>query len=117
MGGHIGDQPYEFFIRLYRAVRSSLRLPTPFTRVMVRESPQSLRLHMRGCGNGNIWADIEFSCPRVMYLHQGWKTFACAYSLTEGHVLHFKLMDNSLLSITVLRELRNLLRVLRGEFH
>ena len=87
-GGHIGDQPYEFFIRLYRPVRSRVRLPTPFARVMEEEAPRSLRLHMRGCGNGSIWADVDFPRPHVMYLRQGWKTFEHAHSLSEESVLH-----------------------------
>ena len=36
-----------------------------------------------------------------MYLHRGWKTFARAHSLSEGHVLQFKLMENGLLSVKV----------------
>ena len=36
-----------------------------------------------------------------MYLLRGWKTFADAHSLSEGHVLQFKLMENSLFSVKV----------------
>ena len=36
-----------------------------------------------------------------MYLRRGWKTFARAHSLSEGHVLQFKLMENGLLSVKV----------------
>ena len=38
-----------------------------------------------------------------MYLRQGWKTFACAHSLSEGHVLHCNLMESVLLSVKVFR--------------
>ena len=80
---------------------SRLRLPTPFAQVMEQDPPQALRLHMRSCGNDNMWADVDFPPPHVMYLHQGWKTFAHAHSLSEGHVLHFKLMERGLLSVKV----------------
>ena len=56
---------------------------------------------MRGCGNGNMRVDVDFPAPHVMYLRCGWKTFARAHSLSEGLVLHFKLMENDLLSVKV----------------
>ena len=45
--------------------------------------------------------DVEFPAPHVMLLRRGWKTFARAHSLAEGHILHFKLMNAYLLSINV----------------
>ena len=69
---------------------------------------------MRGCGNGSMWVDVDFPAPHVMYLRRGWKTFARAHSLSEGLVLHFKLMENGLLSVK-LWALGNSLKVLRGE--
>ena len=36
-----------------------------------------------------------------MYLRRGWKTFARAHSLSEGLILHFKLMENGLLSVKI----------------
>ena len=56
---------------------------------------------MRGCGNGGMWVDVDFPAPHVVYLRCGWKTFARAHSLSEGHVLQFKLMENSLFSVKV----------------
>ena len=35
--GHVGDQPLEFVIRLYRISHGCLRLSTPFSRVMELE--------------------------------------------------------------------------------
>ena len=102
MGGHVGDQPREFFIRLRRPPRRRLRLPAPFAREMERDPPQSLRLHMRGCGNGGTRVDVDFPAPPVMYLRRGWKTFARIHSLTAGLVLYFKLMEDGLLSVKVL---------------
>ena len=101
---HVGDQPREFFIRLRWPPRRRLRLPAPFSREMERDRPQSLRLHMRGCGNGGTWVDVDFPTPRVMYLRRGWKTFARIHSLTAGLVLYFKLMEDGLLSVKVFRE-------------
>jgi hypothetical protein len=45
--------------------------------------------------------DVDFPAPHVMYFCRGWKTFACAHSLSEGHVLHFKLMEDGFLSVKV----------------
>ena len=56
---------------------------------------------MRGCGNGSIRVDVDFPAPHVMYFRRGWKTFARAHSLSEGHVLHFKLMEDGFLSVKV----------------
>ena len=68
---------------------------------MERDPPQTLRLHMRGCGNGGTRVDVDFPAPRVMYLRRGWKTFARIHSLTAGLVLYFKLMEDGLLSVKV----------------
>ena len=105
MEGHVRDQPREFVIRLHRTVRRRLHLPTPFAREMDLNPPQALRLHMRGWGNGSMRVDIDFPAPHVMYLRRGWKTFAHAHSLSEGLVLHFKLMENGLLSVKVFGDL------------
>ena len=72
---------------------------------MERDPPQSLRLHMRGCGNGGTRVDVDFPAPRVMYLRRGWKTFARIHSLTAGLVLYFKLMEDGLLSVKVFGDL------------
>ena len=101
MEGHVGDQPREFFIRLCRPPCRRICLPAPFAREMERDPPQSLRLHMRGCGNGGTRVDVDFLAPWVMYLRRGWKTFARIHSLTAGLVLYFKLMENGRLSVKV----------------
>ena len=101
MEGHVGDDPCDFSVRLRRPPRRRLRLPTPFAREMELDTPQALRLHMRGCGNSNIWDNVEFPAPHVMYFRRGWKTFAHVHSLMEGLTLHFKLMENGLLSVKI----------------
>ena len=85
--GHVGDQPQEFIIRLYKPLCGHLRLPTPFVREMDPKQPRALRLHMRGCGNGIMRVDVDFPTPHVMYLLRGWRTFAHAHSISEGHIL------------------------------
>ena len=72
---------------------------------MELDPPQTIRLHIRGCGNGGTWVDVDFPAPHVMYLRRGWKTFARVHSLTAGLVLYFKLMENGLLSIKVFGDL------------
>ena len=103
--GHVGDQPREFFIRLRWPPRRHLRLLAPFAREMERDPPQTLRLHMRGYGNGGTRVDVDFPAPRVMYPRRGWKTFARIHSLTAGLVLYFKLMEGGLLSVKVFGDL------------
>ena len=72
---------------------------------MELDPPQTLRLHMRGCGNDDTWVDVDFPAPHVMYLRRGWKTFARVHSLTSGLVLYFKLMEGGLLSVKVFGDL------------
>ena len=72
---------------------------------MELDPPQTLRLHMRGCGNGGTRVDVDFPAPHVMYLYCGWKTFARIHSLTAGLVLYFKLMEGGLLSVKVFGDL------------
>ena len=77
---------------------------------MELDPPQTLRLHMRGCGNGGTWDDVDFPAPHVMYLRRGWETFARVHSLTAGLILYFKLMENGLLSVKVFGRLGARLR-------
>ena len=101
MAVHIGDDPCEFFVKLRRAPRRRLRLPAPFASAMELDPPETLRLHMRGCGISGTRVRVVFPAPNVMYLDRGWKTFARIHSLMEGFTLHFKLMEGDLLSVKV----------------
>ncbi|KAM3272603.1 hypothetical protein ACQJBY_042613 [Aegilops geniculata] len=101
MEGHVGDQPLEFVITLHKPLRGHLRLPTPFVRAMELEQPRTSKLHMRGRGNGSMRVDVDFPAPHVMFFRRGWKTFARGHSLTEGHILHFNLMEANFLSVKV----------------
>ena len=65
------------------------------------DPPETLRLHMRGCGISGMRVRVAFPAPNMMYLDRGWKTFARIHSLTAGFTLHFKLMEGDLLSVKV----------------
>ena len=65
------------------------------------DQPPRLRLHMKGCCNGDMWVNTRFPTPHVMLLRQGWKTFACAHCLMKGHILYFKLLESDLLFVKV----------------
>ena len=88
-------------MRLYKPLRGRLRLPTFFAREMELDQLRTVRLDMRGCGDGSTRVDVDTPAPHVMYLRCGWKTFAHAHSFTEGHILHFKLMESGLLSVKI----------------
>ena len=87
---HIGDDPCEFFVKLRRVPRRRLRLPALFASAMELDPPETLRLHMRGCGISGTRVRIAFPAPNVMYLDRGWKTFARIHSLMEGDLLSVK---------------------------
>ena len=56
---------------------------------------------MKGCCHGDMWVNTRFPAPHVMLLCRGWKTFARAHCLMDGHVLCFKLAESDLLSVKV----------------
>ena len=60
-----------------------------------------LRLQVHGCGNGTVPVTIEQAGPRILYLGGGWKSFARAHNLWDGHVLHFKMMVDNLLTVKI----------------
>ena len=45
--------------------------------------------------------DVDLPAPHVMFFCRSWKTFAWAHNLSEGRVLHFKLMEADLLLVKV----------------
>ena len=99
--GHVGDTALEFILQLREPPRSRLRLPEAFARVLEVDQPPRLRLHMKGCCHGDMWVNTGFPAPQVMLLCRGWKTFAHAHCLMDGHVLCFKLAESDLLSVKV----------------
>ncbi|KAE8812639.1 L-ascorbate oxidase-like protein [Hordeum vulgare] len=60
-----------------------------------------LRLRVHGCGNGAGPVTVEQPGPRLLFLGRGWKSFARAHNLWDGHVLHLKMMADNLLSVKI----------------
>ncbi|KAE8791472.1 l-ascorbate oxidase-like protein [Hordeum vulgare] len=58
-----------------------------------------LWLRVHGCGNGAVSAAVEYPGPWLLFLSRGWKSFAHAHNLWDGHVLRFKMMADNLLSV------------------
>ena len=46
---------------------------------------------MDSCCNGPVQVTVETSNNGIMYLTRGWKSFARARCLGQGHLLHFRL--------------------------
>ncbi|KAE8808056.1 L-ascorbate oxidase-like protein [Hordeum vulgare] len=65
---------------------------------MEEEKPPTLWLWVHGCGNGAVPVVVEHPGPRLLFLDRGWKSFARAHNLWDGHVLRFKIMADNLLS-------------------
>ena len=82
--GHVRDTALEFILQLCEPLHSRLRLLEPFARVLEVDQPSRLRLHMKGCCNGDMWANVKFPVPHVMLLRRSWKTFARAHCLMKG---------------------------------
>ena len=91
----------EFVVKLHGPLRGHLRLPHPFARVMEIDKPPVLWLRAHGCCNGAARVDVEYLERRVMLLRHGWKTFARAHNLMDGHILCFKMMEADLLSVKI----------------
>ncbi|KAE8766539.1 hypothetical protein D1007_62215 [Hordeum vulgare] len=62
-----------------------------------------LWLQVHGCGNGTVPVTVEQPGPRLLFLRRGWKSFARARNLWDGHVLHFKMMVDNPLSVKITR--------------
>nr|XP_045087654.1 B3 domain-containing protein Os03g0212300-like [Aegilops tauschii subsp. strangulata] len=86
---------------LHGPPRSRLRLPEAFARVLQIDRLPRVRLHRKGCCHSDMWVNTRFLAPHVMLLRWGWKTFARAHCLMDGHVLCFKLAESDLLSTKV----------------
>ncbi|KAE8809937.1 L-ascorbate oxidase-like protein [Hordeum vulgare] len=44
---------------------------------------------------------VEQTGPRLLFLGHGWKSFARAHNLWDGHVLRFEMMADNLLSVKI----------------
>ena len=65
---HVGDTVLEFILQLREPPCSRLHLPEAFARVLEIDQPPRLRLHMKGCCNGDMWVNTRFLVPHVMLL-------------------------------------------------
>ncbi|KAE8821110.1 l-ascorbate oxidase-like protein [Hordeum vulgare] len=66
---------------------------------MEEEKPPTQWLRVHGCGNGAVSVVVEHPGARLLFLGRGWKSFARAHNLWDGHVLCFKMMADNLLSV------------------
>ncbi|KAE8820012.1 l-ascorbate oxidase-like protein [Hordeum vulgare] len=66
---------------------------------MEEEKPLTLWLRVHGCGNGAVPVVVEHPGPGLLFLGRGWKSFARAHNLWDGHVLRFKMTADNLLSV------------------
>ncbi|KAE8820107.1 l-ascorbate oxidase-like protein [Hordeum vulgare] len=99
--GHTEGTALEFIVKLRSPPHGGLRLPRPFTKVMEVDKAQGVWLHVHGCHNGAVYADVEYPVPHVMFLRHRWKTFAHAHNFMAGHVLRFKLVEADMLSVKI----------------
>ncbi|KAE8809408.1 l-ascorbate oxidase-like protein [Hordeum vulgare] len=68
---------------------------------MSEEKLPMLWLQVHGCGNGAVPVVVEQPRPRLLFVGRGCKSFARAHNLSDGHVLHFKMMADNLLSVKI----------------
>ncbi|KAE8803698.1 l-ascorbate oxidase-like protein [Hordeum vulgare] len=98
-GGHSDGTALEFVVELHDVPRGHLHLPRPFARAMESAKPPVLWLRAYSCSHGAMQVHVEYPKRRSMLLGRGWKAFARAHSLKDGHVPRFKLVEDNMLSI------------------
>ncbi|KAE8768556.1 l-ascorbate oxidase-like protein [Hordeum vulgare] len=76
-----------------------MHLPRPFAREMEADKPPVLWLLAYDCSHGAMQVHVEYPKSRSMLLGCGWKSFARAHNIEDGHVLRFKLAQDDMLSI------------------
>ncbi|KAE8791496.1 l-ascorbate oxidase-like protein [Hordeum vulgare] len=99
LGGHSDGMALEFVMELHSIPRVHLHLPRPFARAMEAAKPPILWLKPYGCSHGTMQVHTEYRKRRSMLLERGWKAFARARSLEDGHILCFKLVEDNMLSV------------------
>ncbi|KAE8767082.1 l-ascorbate oxidase-like protein [Hordeum vulgare] len=98
-GGHSDGTVLEFVVELRGVLRGHLHLPRPFATAMEAFKPPVLWLRAYGCCHCAMQVNVEYTKRRFMLLGRGWKAFAHAHSLEDGHVLRFKLVEDDMLSV------------------
>ncbi|KAE8772173.1 l-ascorbate oxidase-like protein [Hordeum vulgare] len=66
---------------------------------MEAAKPHVLWLRAYGCSHGTMQVHVEYPKRRSMLLGRGWKAFARAHGLEDGHILCFKLAADIMLSV------------------
>ncbi|KAE8778358.1 l-ascorbate oxidase-like protein [Hordeum vulgare] len=61
--------------------------------------PSVLWLRAYDYAHGAMQVNVEYPKRRSMLLGCGWKAFARAHNLEDGHVLRFKLTEDDMLSV------------------
>ncbi|KAE8782278.1 l-ascorbate oxidase-like protein [Hordeum vulgare] len=97
--GHSDRTTLEFVMELHDTPRGHLHLPRPFTRAMKATKPRVLWLRAHGCSHGAMQVCVEYPKRHSMLLGRGWKVFARAHGLEDGHILRFKLEEVNMLSV------------------
>ncbi|KAE8797228.1 l-ascorbate oxidase-like protein [Hordeum vulgare] len=66
---------------------------------MEAAKPPVLWLRPYGCSHGAMQVQVEYPKRHALLLRRGWKAFARAHSLEDGHILRFNLAEYTMLSI------------------
>ncbi|KAE8766787.1 l-ascorbate oxidase-like protein [Hordeum vulgare] len=66
---------------------------------METAKPPALWLWVYGCSHDAMQVHVEHPKRRSILLGRGWKAFARAHSLEDGHILLCKLEDDKMLSV------------------
>ncbi|KAE8812739.1 l-ascorbate oxidase-like protein [Hordeum vulgare] len=61
--------------------------------------PSILWLRAYDCSHGTMKVNVEYPKRRSMLLGRGWKAFARAHNLEDGHVLRFRLAKDDMLCV------------------
>ncbi|KAE8774569.1 l-ascorbate oxidase-like protein [Hordeum vulgare] len=88
-------------VRRRVARRSAGPSPSPrsFARAMEAATLPVLWLRAQGSSHDAMKARVQYPKRQSMLLGRGWKAFARAHSLEDGHTLCFKLTEDDMLSI------------------
>ncbi|KAE8766433.1 l-ascorbate oxidase-like protein [Hordeum vulgare] len=103
LGGHSNGMALEFFLELHGVPRGHLHLPRPVSSAMEAAKPPVLWLQAFGCSHGAMHVHMEYPKCCSMLLGRGWKAFARAQNLKDGHILRFKLAEDNMLSVKFYR--------------
>ncbi|KAE8797070.1 l-ascorbate oxidase-like protein [Hordeum vulgare] len=90
---------FSFVVELHGVPRGHLHLPCPFATAMEAAKPPVLWLRAYGYSHDTMQVHVEYPKRCSMLLRRGWKAFAPAHSLEDGHVLRFKLAEDDMPAI------------------